>query len=37
MEISSVPGHGSTFTCHFAPAQVARPGDHQCQADCQQH
>ncbi|MFF7707346.1 phosphate regulon sensor histidine kinase PhoR [Pseudomonas sp. NPDC007930] len=24
MEISSVPGHGSTFTCHFAPAQVAR-------------
>jgi two-component system phosphate regulon sensor histidine kinase PhoR len=23
MEISSVPGHGSTFTCHFAPAQVA--------------
>nr|BFE92573.1 hypothetical protein GCM10020185_31090 [Pseudomonas brassicacearum subsp. brassicacearum] len=32
MEISSVPGHGSTFTCHFAPAQVvrarlARPAD----------
>jgi len=24
MEISSVPGHGSTFTCHFAPAQVAQ-------------
>ena len=24
MEISSVPGHGSTFTCHFAPAQVTR-------------
>jgi two-component system phosphate regulon sensor histidine kinase PhoR len=24
MEISSVPGHGSTFTCHFAPAQVVR-------------
>ncbi|WP_407313715.1 phosphate regulon sensor histidine kinase PhoR [Pseudomonas sp. nanlin1] len=23
LEISSVPGHGSTFTCHFAPAQVA--------------
>lgn len=22
LEISSVPGHGSTFTCHFAPAQV---------------
>lgn len=22
MEITSVPGHGSTFTCHFAPAQV---------------
>lgn len=32
MEISSVPGHGSTFTCHFAPTQVvrarlARPAD----------
>ena len=24
MEISSVPGHGSTFTCHFAPAQVSK-------------
>jgi two-component system phosphate regulon sensor histidine kinase PhoR len=24
MEISSVPGHGSTFTCHFAPAQVTK-------------
>jgi len=24
MEISSVPGHGSTFTCHFAPVQVAK-------------
>ncbi|WP_017901737.1 phosphate regulon sensor histidine kinase PhoR [Pseudomonas asplenii] len=24
LEISSVPGHGSTFTCHFAPAQVVR-------------
>ncbi|MCY1173296.1 Phosphate regulon sensor protein PhoR [compost metagenome] len=23
LEISSVPGHGSTFTCHFAPAQLA--------------
>lgn len=23
LEISSVPGHGSTFTCHFAPVQVA--------------
>lgn len=23
LEISSVPGHGSTFTCHFAPIQVA--------------
>ncbi|MCP6690237.1 MULTISPECIES: phosphate regulon sensor histidine kinase PhoR [Pseudomonas] len=23
LEISSVPGHGSTFTCHFAPAQMA--------------
>ncbi|WP_240441921.1 ATP-binding protein, partial [Pseudomonas aeruginosa] len=23
LEISSVPGKGSTFTCHFAPAQVA--------------
>lgn len=22
LEISSVPGHGSTFTCHFAPVQV---------------
>ena len=22
LEISSVPGHGSTFTCHFAPAQM---------------
>lgn len=22
LEISSVPGHGSTFTCHFAPAQL---------------
>jgi len=21
LEISSVPGHGSTFTCHFAAAQ----------------
>ncbi|WP_414058454.1 phosphate regulon sensor histidine kinase PhoR [Pseudomonas sp. HR96] len=25
LEISSVPGHGSTFTCHFAPAQLATP------------
>lgn len=25
LEISSVPGHGSTFTCHFAPAQLAAP------------
>ncbi|PWB30328.1 PAS domain-containing sensor histidine kinase [Pseudomonas sp. SDI] len=25
LEISSVLGHGSTFTCHFAPAQVAAP------------
>jgi len=24
LEISSVPGHGSTFTCHFAPAQIAQ-------------
>ena len=23
LEISSVPGHGSTFTCHFAPIQIA--------------
>ncbi|SPO69777.1 sensory histidine kinase in two-component regulatory system with PhoB [Pseudomonas sp. JV241A] len=23
LEISSVPGHGSTFTCHFSPAQIA--------------
>ncbi len=23
LEISSVPGHGSTFTCHFAAVQVA--------------
>lgn len=23
LEINSVPGHGSTFTCHFAPVQVA--------------
>ncbi|UTL91062.1 phosphate regulon sensor histidine kinase PhoR [Pseudomonas fluorescens] len=23
LEISSVPGHGSTFTCHFGPAQLA--------------
>ncbi|WP_429505685.1 phosphate regulon sensor histidine kinase PhoR [Pseudomonas sp. 2835] len=23
LEISSVPGHGSTFTCHFAPVQMA--------------
>ena len=23
LEITSVPGHGSTFTCHFAPVQVA--------------
>ncbi|MNG87171.1 Phosphate regulon sensor protein PhoR [compost metagenome] len=23
LDISSVPGHGSTFTCHFAPAQLA--------------
>ena len=22
LEISSVPGHGSTFTCHFAPVQL---------------
>ncbi|PVZ10458.1 MULTISPECIES: phosphate regulon sensor histidine kinase PhoR [unclassified Pseudomonas] len=22
LEITSVPGHGSTFTCHFAPAQI---------------
>ena len=22
LEISSVPGHGSTFTCHFAPIQL---------------
>ncbi|WP_371924723.1 phosphate regulon sensor histidine kinase PhoR [Pseudomonas sp. R5(2019)] len=22
LEISSVPGHGSTFTCHFAPVQT---------------
>ena len=22
LEISSVPGHGSTFICHFAPAQL---------------
>ena len=26
LEISSVLGHGSTFTCHFAPAQVTKPG-----------
>ena len=25
LEISSVLGHGSTFTCHFAPAQVTKP------------
>ena len=25
LEISSVLGHGSTFTCHFAPVQVAKP------------
>ena len=25
LEISSVLGHGSTFTCHFAASQVARP------------
>ena len=24
LDISSVPGKGSTFTCHFAPAQVVR-------------
>ncbi|MEG1039476.1 MAG: phosphate regulon sensor histidine kinase PhoR [Pseudomonas sp.] len=24
LEISSVPGHGSTFTCHFSPAQIAQ-------------
>lgn len=24
LEISSVLGHGSTFTCHFAPAQVKK-------------
>ncbi|MNZ83156.1 Phosphate regulon sensor protein PhoR [compost metagenome] len=24
LEISSVPGHGSTFTCHFAPMQIAQ-------------
>ena len=24
LEISSVLGHGSTFTCHFPPAQVNR-------------
>ena len=24
LEISSVMGHGSTFTCHFPPAQVTR-------------
>jgi len=24
MEISSVPGHGSTFTCHFVPVQVSK-------------
>ncbi|MNJ69433.1 Phosphate regulon sensor protein PhoR [compost metagenome] len=24
LEISSVPGHGSTFTCHFAPTQIAQ-------------
>ena len=24
LEISSVPGKGSTFTCHFAPAQVVQ-------------
>ncbi|QBF24340.1 phosphate regulon sensor histidine kinase PhoR [Pseudomonas tructae] len=23
LEISSVPGHGSTFTCHFSPVQMA--------------
>ncbi|HKS15043.1 MAG TPA: phosphate regulon sensor histidine kinase PhoR [Pseudomonas sp.] len=23
LEISSVPGHGSTFTCHFPPVQIA--------------
>ena len=26
LEINSVLGHGSTFTCHFAPAQVTKPG-----------
>ena len=25
LEISSVLGHGSTFTCHFAASQVAKP------------
>ncbi|MBP3362339.1 MAG: PAS domain-containing sensor histidine kinase, partial [Pseudomonas sp.] len=25
LEISSVLGHGSTFTCHFAPGQVTKP------------
>ena len=25
LEISSVLGHGSTFTCHFPPVQVAKP------------
>jgi len=24
LEISSVLGHGSTFTCHFPPPQVTR-------------
>ncbi|TRX73410.1 phosphate regulon sensor histidine kinase PhoR [Pseudomonas mangiferae] len=24
LDISSVPNHGSTFTCHFPPAQIAR-------------
>ena len=24
LEISSVLGHGSTFTCHFPPAQMTR-------------
>ena len=26
LQITSVPGHGSTFTCHFAPAQVVLAG-----------
>ena len=24
LQVQSRPGHGSTFTCHFAPAQIAR-------------